>query len=82
MSPCNHYIHFNVNGGNKMENQTTRNIGVEVSLPVTAQDVKPLNYEAAISHLSDSERQEVLNLADEIDVRKIEIVIACRSFFR
>ena len=52
-----------------MEKQIIRNI------PVTEQDVKPLNYEAALSHFSDEEKQEIIRLAEEIDVHKIENVM-------
>ena len=52
-----------------MEKQTIRNI------PVTEQDVKPLNYEAALSCFSDEEKQEIIRLAEEIDVHRIENVM-------
>ena len=63
---------------NKMEEtMTTRtdNIGVNVSVPVTAQDVKPLNCELALANFTEAEKQEIMALADAIDVTKIENVM-------
>lgn len=45
-------------------------IGVEVSIPITSEDVIPLNCEQSLARFSEEERQEILDLADSIDVRK------------
>ncbi len=59
------------------ENKTARTeeIGVNITVPVTAQDVKPLNCEAALARFTAEEKQEIMALADAIDVRKIENVM-------
>lgn len=53
----------------------TEDIGVKVETPVTTQDVKPLNCEAAFSSFSEAEKQEIMALADAIDVTKVENVM-------
>lgn len=61
-----------------MENQVlerNEQVGVEVSVPVNATDVVPLNCQAALDSFSDVERQEILALADSIDVKRIENVM-------
>jgi len=75
---------------NKMENNTqmmaqtmdttvqtpdVSNIGVSISVPQTATDVVPLNVQQALSAYTEAERQEVMALADSIDVRKLENVM-------
>ena len=51
------------------------NIGVSISVPQTATDVVPLNVQQALSAYTEAERQEVMALADSIDVRKLENVM-------
>ena len=51
------------------------NIGVSISVPQTATDVGPLNVQQALSAYTEAERQEVMALADSIDVRKLENVM-------
>lgn len=51
------------------------NIGVSISVPQTATDVVPLNVQQALSAYTETERQEVMALADSIDVRKLENVM-------
>lgn len=65
-----------------MENEVverTEKIGLEVAIPMTAKDVVPLNYEAALASYTESEQQEILTLADNIDLKKIENVMAYGS---
>ncbi len=54
-------------------------IGLEISVPTTKNDVIPLNYEQALATYSEQERQEILELADSIDVRKTENVMSYGS---
>lgn len=47
----------------------------ELPTPTVAQEIVPLNYEAALASLPEAEQKEVLALADSIDVRKIDNVL-------
>ncbi len=66
---------------NQMATQETiqtpsiESIGVEVSIPITSEDVIPINYKQALASYAEAERQEILDLADSIDVRKLENVM-------
>lgn len=51
------------------------NIGVSISVPKTAADVVPLNCQQALANYPEAEQQEILALADSIDVRKTENVM-------
>lgn len=65
-----------------MQNQVaerTENIGLDISIPVEATDVVPLNCQAALASYTEAEQQEVLTLADSIDVKKIENVMSYGS---
>lgn len=58
-----------------MQNQLVErkeDVGVEIAVPVASKDVVPLNCETALDSFSEAERQEVLALADSIDVKKID----------
>lgn len=55
------------------------NVGLSVSVPVTAADVVPLNYQQALASYTEAERQEIVALANSIDVRKIENVMSYGS---
>lgn len=64
----------------KMENQLTERteqIGIEVAVPVpvTTNDVVPLNYQKAFESLTVEEQKEVMDLANSIDVTKIDNVM-------
>lgn len=54
-------------------------IGLQVSVPTTQNDVIPLNCEQALATYSEKERQEILELANSIDVRKTENVMSYGS---
>lgn len=54
-------------------------IGLQISVPTTKNDVIPLNYEQALATYSEKERQEILELANSIDVRKTENVMSYGS---
>lgn len=54
-------------------------IGVQVDIPVTTTDVLPLNYDQALASYTEAERQEIVALADSIDVRKVENVMSYGS---
>lgn len=59
-----------------MQNQVaerTENIGLDISMPIEATDVVPLNCQAALDSFTETERQEVLNLANSIDVKKLKM---------
>lgn len=59
-----------------VETNRAEEIGLEVITPDTAaNEVMPLNMEAALASFTEAERQEVLALADSIDVREIEKVM-------
>ena len=65
-----------------MQNQVTErteNIGLDISIPVESTDVVPLNCQAALASYTEAEQQEVLTLADSIDVKKIENVMSYGS---
>lgn len=51
------------------------NIGINVPEPVGANEVAPLNYEAALASYDEAERQEIIALSESIDVREIEKVM-------
>lgn len=55
-------------------NETTQveEFGLEISVPKTATDVVPINYEKALASYTEVEQQEILALADSVDVRKTE----------
>lgn len=53
--------------------------GLQVSIPETPTDVVPLNCQAAFASFTEAEKQEILSLADSIDVTKIENVMAYGS---
>lgn len=55
------------------------NVGVTVSVPATAADVLPLNYDQALASYTEAERQEIVALSESIDVRKIENVMSYGS---
>lgn len=63
---------------NEMATQV-QNIGVQVDIPVTKTDVVPINYQQALASYTEQERQEIIALADNIDVRKIENVMSYGS---
>lgn len=50
-------------------------IALNVSVPTTEADIVPLNCKQALASYSEAERQEILELADSIDVRKTENVM-------
>lgn len=54
-------------------------IGLNISVPKTATDIVPLNHQQALSAYSEAERQEIIALADSIDVRKTENVMSYGS---
>ncbi len=54
-------------------------VGVTVSVPATAADVLPLNYEQALASYTEDERKEIVALSESIDVRKIENVMSYGS---
>lgn len=51
----------------------------QISVPTTKNDVIPLNCKQALATYSEKERQEILELADSIDVRKTENVMSYGS---
>ncbi len=55
------------------------NIGVTVDVPIVAADVIPINYQQALASYTEAERQEIVALADSIDVRKVENVMSYGS---
>lgn len=56
-----------------------QNIGVEVGVPVAKTDVVPINYQQALASYTEEERQEIVALADSIDVRRVENVMSYGS---
>lgn len=80
---------FHINGGRQMEMnnemvtqvednevvQQVRNVGAQVAVPITETDVVPLNYQNALASYTEAEQQEILTLAERIDVREIENVL-------
>lgn len=54
-------------------------IGVEAVVPVVPNDVTPINYEVALRSFPEDEQQEILALANKIDVRRIENVMSYGS---
>lgn len=50
-------------------------IALNVSVPATEADIVPLNCKQALASYPEAERQEILELADSIDVRKTENVM-------
>lgn len=59
----------------KQLSERTEQISIAVPVPVTANDVVPLNYQAAFNSLTDKEQKEVMDLANSIDVTKIDNVM-------
>lgn len=55
------------------------NIGLNISTPTTSADIVPLNCEQALAAYTETERQEILALADSIDVRQFDKVMAYGS---
>lgn len=53
----------------------TDGVGIETTVPLKASDVIPLNYQAAMASFSPDEQREILELAQKIDVRKIDNVM-------
>lgn len=51
------------------------NNSIEMSVPLTIQEVKPLKYEEALKNLSEDERKEIIDLAKAINVTEIEKVM-------
>lgn len=60
---------------NEMATQA-QNIGLQVDIPVTKADVVPINYQQALASYTEQERKEIIELADNIDVRKFENVMS------
>lgn len=58
---------------------TPGDIGVELQVPVAPTDVVPLNCQVAFAKFSPDEQQEIMNLADAIDVRQIDKVMSYGS---
>ncbi len=54
-------------------------IGVQLQVPVAPTDVVPLNCQVAFAKFSPDEQQEIMNLADAIDVRQIDKVMSYGS---
>lgn len=54
-------------------------IGLELAIPKTEAEVLPLNYQQALATYPEAERQEILELADKIDVTKTENVMSYGS---
>lgn len=65
----------------KQLTERTEKNGVNISLPTptTPKDVVPLNCQAAFSSLSEAEQEEILELANKIDVREAEKVMSYGS---
>lgn len=55
------------------------NIGVNISVPKVAADIVPLNCQQALASYTEEERQEILALADSIDVKKTDNVMSYGS---
>lgn len=55
------------------------NIGFDISVPTEANDVIPINYQQALASYTEAERQEIIALADSIDVKQLEKVMSYGS---
>ncbi len=51
------------------------NIGIQVNVPVVANDVPAINYQLALASYPEEEQKQIIALADSIDVRQIEKVM-------
>ena len=49
------------------------------NVPISVKDVVPLNCQAALASFTEAEQNEILSLADSIDVRKVENVMSYGS---
>lgn len=54
-------------------------LGAELKAPEKAEEVLPLNYQKALSRYSEEERQEIVTLANSIDVRQVDKVMSYGS---
>lgn len=55
------------------------NVGVDVVVPTTTTDVVPLNCQSALASFTEAEQKEIIALANDIDVRKIDNVMSYGS---
>lgn len=65
-----------------MDNQKfdqTEEFGVKVQVPVMPEDVLPINCKTAMASYTEAEQNEIMALANSIDVRKIENVMSYGS---
>jgi uncharacterized protein YaaN involved in tellurite resistance len=60
---------------NAVDTDNALNAISELPIQTVAQEVIPLNYEAALASFPEAEQEEILALADCIDVRKVDNVL-------